>query len=71
MDTSIEGFFQKREMNIDNFNLLLLALNEKKDLTGAMETFEKMQLLGVQPDSRSYVNLIMACSKCNDLQLAT
>lgn len=71
MDTSVEGFFQKREMTLDNFNLLLMAQNEKRDLQGAKETFDKMKMLGVEPDSRSYVNMIMACSKQNDLVLAT
>ena len=44
MDTSIEGFFYKREYNLQNFNFLLQVLAEKKDKKGALSAFEKMKV---------------------------
>lgn len=44
MDTSIEGFFFKREYNLENFNFLLQALAEKKDMESAFRAFEKMKV---------------------------
>ena len=44
MDTSIEGFFYKREYSQANFNFLLQALAEKKDMDSAIQAFEKMKV---------------------------
>jgi len=38
MDSSIEGFFYKREMNLINFNFLLQIIAEKKQVKQAEET---------------------------------
>ena len=56
MDTSIEGFFYKREYNITNFNFLLQALAEKKDKRGALNAFEKMKA-SLSDVRESYLNL--------------
>ena len=68
MDTTLEGFFRKRELNLPNFNLLLLSLNAKKDAAGTEETLEKMQALGIKPDSHSYSLVLSTCAKTQDLE---
>jgi len=70
MDTSLEGFFRKREFNTSNFNLLLLGLNEKKDLQASMVTLERMEALGVATDARTYDILISTCAKVQDIEAA-
>lgn len=68
MDTSLEGFFRKREMSLSNFNLLLLALNAKKDISSTEETLEKMEALGIKPDERSFSLVISTFAKHQDLE---
>jgi len=54
-------------MNTDNFNLLIYALSEKKDLENAERAFEKMLSLDITPNPNTYVNLIMVCAKSHSL----
>ena len=44
MDSSIEGFFYKREYNLYNFNFLLQILSEKKEFEQAVKIFDKMKV---------------------------
>jgi pentatricopeptide repeat domain (PPR motif) len=44
MDTSLEGFFYKREYNLANFNFLLQVLAEQKKFDEALKAFEKMKV---------------------------
>ena len=70
MDTTTEGFFRKREINLPNFNLMLLSLNSKKDLKNTMEVLEKMEGLGIQPNQHSYSIVISSCAKAQNVKLA-
>ena len=44
MDSSLEGFFYKRPFNVFNFNFLLQILAEKKNLSEALNAFNKMKV---------------------------
>ena len=44
MDTSMEGFFNKRQYNVKNFNFLLQALAEKRDLQAAQNVLALMNV---------------------------
>ena len=44
MDSSLEGFFHKREYNLKNFNLLLQILAEQKKFSESESVFEKMKV---------------------------
>lgn len=70
MDTSIEGFFNKREFNLDNFNLLLYALNEKNDIDSTFKVIKKMELLEIELDPKSYSIIIMTAARKGDVKLA-
>lgn len=70
MDTSLEGFFYKREYNLANFNFLLQVLAEQKKFDEALKAFEKMKTLNIYPNQITYVQLLTACSKAKDAQKA-
>lgn len=70
MDTTTEGFFRKREINLPNFNLLLLSLNSKCDLKNTLEVLEKMEGLGIRPNQHSYSLVISCCAKAQNIELA-
>lgn len=44
MDSSLEGFFFKREYNLFNFNFLLQILAEKKEYEESLKIFDKMKV---------------------------
>lgn len=44
MDSSFEGFFKKREYNIENFNYLMQILAEQKKFEYALNIIEKMKV---------------------------
>lgn len=45
MDSTVEGFFYKREYNIQNFNFLLQILSEKKQYEESLKILEKMKVV--------------------------
>jgi len=70
MDTSLEGFFRKREMNLKNFTLLLFSLNSKKQLEESLKVIEKMESLDINPISGTYCILLSTCAKVQNVELA-
>jgi pentatricopeptide repeat protein len=44
MDSSLEGFFYKREYNLSNFNFLLQVLAEQNRFSEAVKAMEKMKV---------------------------
>ncbi|EGR33964.1 pentatricopeptide repeat domain protein [Ichthyophthirius multifiliis] len=70
MDTSIEGFFQKRSYTIKNFNFLLQIQSEKRDIEGAEKTFELMKAMDIKADPYTYNNMIKVYSKSLKLEKA-
>lgn len=44
MDSSLEGFFYKRDYNIKNFNFLLQILSEKKQYEESLKILDKMEV---------------------------
>jgi hypothetical protein len=74
MDSSLEGFFYKRNFSLKNFNFLLQILAEQKKLSESIKALEKMKVknnskskeLGLSPDKTTFNFLIKACAKVND-----
>jgi pentatricopeptide repeat protein len=70
IDTSLEVFFRERKMNKKNFNFLLQALSEKRDLPNAELVMQKMEIFKVNPSTRTYANMIAVCAKCRQIDKA-
>ena len=70
MDTSLEGFFRKREMNFQNFTLLLYSLNSKKQLDESLKVLEKMESLGIKLGSGTFSILLSTCAKVHQSEVA-
>jgi len=70
IDTSIETFFRERSMNIKNFNFLLQALSEKRDLATAELAFAKMEIFKIYPNAGTYACLIAVAGKCKQIEKA-
>lgn len=70
LDTSMEGFFYKREFSVSNFNLLLRVYSHKGNIDECLGVIEKMKVLGLIPDVHSYVQLLTACGRARDCKTA-
>lgn len=70
MDTSMEKFFYQRDYSITNFNFYLQVLTSQYKVDEVVEVFEKMKILGIQPNSESYTHIITAYSKLGNIDKA-
>ncbi len=59
MDTSLEGFFYKREYNLHNFNFLLQVLAEQKKFDESLKAFEKMKVKSSLGPSYDFYRLLV------------
>jgi hypothetical protein len=48
MDSSLEGFFYKRDYNLQNFNFYLQVLAEQKRFPESLRALEKMKVISLQ-----------------------
>ena len=70
MDTSMEKFFYQRDYSIKNFNFYLQVLTSQYKVDEVVEVFNKMNTLGIAPDSESYNHIITVHSKLGDIDKA-
>lgn len=68
IDTNMEAFFNKRAYSIKNFNFYLKAVAEQKKSELAVETLDKMKALGINPNRESYIQVMTACAKTQNVQ---
>lgn len=67
MDTSMEKFFYVREYNLENFNFYLQVLSSQYKAEEAQKAIERMQMLGIEPDSTSYALLMTSFAKLKNI----
>jgi pentatricopeptide repeat protein len=70
IDFSFESFFSNRELDLNNFNKLLQVQAHHGKIDEALGTIEKMKIIGIVPDIISFVYLIVATGRANDIQTA-
>lgn len=63
MDTSMEKFFYQRDYTLQNFNFYLQVLSAQYKVEEAEKAFERMQILGLQPDKETFNHLITVNAK--------
>lgn len=69
----MESFFYERAYNLENFNFLLNLVSEQvpEDFkTRIQEIVNKMQLMRIYPDEKSYNYMIKAAGNGKDVELA-
>ena len=66
IDVSLESFFHNRDFTLDNFNLLLQVMSQKGKIDESLGLIEKMKLMGIMPNLRSYIHLITASGRAKD-----
>ena len=54
MDSTLEGFFYKRQYNLFNFNFLLQVLSEKKQYDESLKILDKMKV-----PSKKFLNILL------------
>lgn len=70
IDFSFEAFFNKRELNLENFNKLLQVLAQNGKIDEALGAIEKMKILSITPNHGSFVHLIIASGRAKDTDTA-
>ena len=66
----MESFFFERSYSLENFNFLLNLIAEQapKDYQARLQqVLQKMQMLRVKPDEKTYNYLIKAAGKAKDI----
>ena len=69
IESDFVTFFKEREMNTNNFNLLLKVLSAKRDFSEAENVFRRMEMLGIKQDLTTLATMVSAASKTGDLEL--
>lgn len=70
LDTSLESFFSQRPYNLSTFNEYLMVLSHQGKADEALSAVEKMNLLGLRPNSVSFIHLMRSCARSKDVETA-
>jgi pentatricopeptide repeat protein len=68
MDSSFEGFFFKREFNLNNFNYYLQILSRQSKWDQFDGVLTRMQEMGIKPNLTSYTHILTGYARAKDIQ---
>lgn len=68
IDSSFEGFFFKREFNLNNFNYYLQVLSRQFKCNEFDGVLQKMKEMGIKPNLTTYTNLITGYARAKDIK---
>jgi pentatricopeptide repeat protein len=68
IDSSFEGFFFKREFNLNNFNYYIQVLSRQFKCNQFDGVLQKMHEMGIKPNLTTYTNLLTGYARAKDIQ---
>ncbi|KAH7283913.1 hypothetical protein KP509_34G030900 [Ceratopteris richardii] len=69
VESAKQVFAEMHEHNLFSFNAIIGAYSQLLSHNEALEAFVRMQIEGIQPDSVSYLGMLVACSGLADLKV--